>query len=72
MFFNPNINQTKLNQTVVSYTVPTLGNLAVWHSLLDLTYGMMQQTDILRTVKVDQFNRIVSNLIGTPLDQEVK
>ena len=27
---------------------------------------------ILRTVKVDQFNRIVSNLIGTPLDQEVK
>ena len=27
---------------------------------------------LLRTVKVDQFNRIVSNLIGTPLDQEVK
>ena len=27
---------------------------------------------VLRTVKVDQFNRIVSNLIGTPLDQEVK
>ena len=27
---------------------------------------------LLRTVKVDQFNRIVSNLIGAPLDQEVK
>ena len=25
-----------------------------------------------RTVKVDQFNRIVSSLIGAPLDQEVK
>ena len=28
--------------------------------------------NIFRTVKVDQFNRIISNFIGTPLDQEVK
>ena len=47
-------------------------NLEKWRCTQQKMMIYIDIIDLLRTVKVDQFNRIVSNLIGTPLDQEVK